>query len=156
MINKICLLIIATLLISTQVNAGFDVTRMTTVVDDYSGSYTTTKNGRFDESAFLGTSITDFSNFHLGANEDSAGLTGIISKDVSRSNGSLETVSDGSLSLVGTENSLDISFDDLTVLFDEELTITGEVTVNGDVYDVQELPPFVAGTLRKIFKLTRR
>ncbi len=156
MIKKLTTILLATLLISTQANAGFDVTRMTTVVDDYSGSYTTTKSGRFDESAFLGTSLTEFSNFHLGDNEEAAGLTGTISKEVSRSVGYLQTISDGSLSFVGAENTLDISFEDLTVLFDEELTMTGEITVNEEVYDVEDLPVMVAAILKKIFKLTRR
>ncbi len=156
MIKKTGLMLLTTLFISNQASAGFDVTRMTTVVDDYSGSYTTTKNGRFDDSAFLGTSFTDFANFHLGQEKDSAGLTGTVSKDVSRSKGYLETVSDGSLLLIGTESSLEISFDDLSVLFDEELSITGEVTVNKEVYDIQDLPPVVAAILKKIFKLTRR
>jgi len=147
MIKKLTTILLATLLISTQANAGFDVTRMTTVVDDYSGSYTTTKSGRFDESAFLGTSLTEFSNFHLGDNEEAAGLTGTISKEVSRSVGYLQTISDGSLSFVGAEN---------TVLFDEELTMTGEITVNEEVYDVEDLPVMVAAILKKIFKLTRR
>jgi hypothetical protein len=156
MIKKTGIMLLTTLFISNQASAGFDVTRMTTVVDDYSGSYTTTKNGRFDDSAFLGTSFTEFSNFHIGGEEDSAGLTGTVSKDVSRSKGYLETVTEGSLSLVGTENTLEISFDDLSVLFDEELTISGDVTVNKEVFDVLDLPPVVAAILRKIFKLTRR
>jgi len=144
------------LLLSTQASAGFDVTRMSTVVDDYSGSFTTTKNGRFDDSAFVGTSFTEFANFHMGENADTAGLTGTISKNISRSNGYLETVSEGSLSLISEENALDVSFVNLSVLFDEELTITGEITVNDEVYNFQELPPLVAAILRKIFKLTRR
>jgi len=156
MIKKPIVLLLTTLLLSMQANAGFDVTRMTTVVDDYSGSYTTTKSGRFDENAFLGTSLSEFSNFHLGDNEDAAGLTGTVSKNVSRSLGYLETVSDGSLSFVGSENTLEISFENLSVLFDEELTMTGDITVNEEVYDVEDLPTIVAGILRKIFKLTRR
>ncbi|MFK8013503.1 MAG: hypothetical protein AB8B80_15800 [Marinicellaceae bacterium] len=156
MIKKLTSLLLITLFISAQSNAGFDVTRMTTVVDDYSGSYTTTKSGRFDDSAFLGTSLTEFSNFHLGDNEDAAGLTGTVSKEVSRSVGYLETLSDGNLSLIGAENTLDITFENLSVLFDEELTMTGEITVNEEVFNVDELPPFVASILRKIFTLTRR
>jgi len=149
-------MLVIALFISNQVSAGFDVTRMTTVVDDFSGSYTTTKNGRFDESAFLGTSFTDFSNFHISGEQDSAGLTGSISKNVSRSEGYLETVSDGNLSFAGAENTLNISFENLVVLFDEELTINGEVTVNDETFEVSDLPPRVAALLRKLFKLTRR
>jgi hypothetical protein len=156
MIKKSALILLTSLFLSNQANAGFDVTRMTTVVDDYSGSYTSTKNGRLDDSAFLGTSFTEFSNFHLSEGKDSAALTGTISKQVSRSKGYLETISNGSLSLVGTENTLEISFDDLSALFDEELTITGVVTVNEEDYEVEDLPPLVTAILKRVFKLTRR
>ena len=78
-ILKISLIICSWLLVSSAVQAGFDLTRMTTVVDDLSGSYTVSKNGRLDDMQFTGTSQNSI-NFILAMKTQRLILMGLFPK----------------------------------------------------------------------------
>ena len=154
---KMTLMVGASLIISSHVMAGFDITRMTTVVDDLSGSYTVTKSGRLSDSQFSGTSLTEFNNFHPGQGENEATLSGVISKQTSRGDGQMNTTSDGAFVLESLNGLWDVSFTGLAVQVSEEgVELSGSVVVNEDTYDAAELPEGVAGVLRRVFWLTRR
>ncbi|MGJ8662753.1 MAG: hypothetical protein ACSHWU_03835 [Marinicella sp.] len=145
------------LIVSMPSVAGFDITRMTTVVDDLSGSYTVTKNGRLDDLLFTGTSITEFNQFHPGQGEHEATISGVILKQTSRGDGQLSTLADGAFMLESLEGLWDVSFTDLSVqASDAGVELSGSVMVNEDSYDAAELPEGVARLLRKVFWLTRR
>jgi len=151
------LMVGVSLFISTQSLAEFDISRMTTVVDDFSGSYTVTKSGRLNESQFSGTSLTEFNDFHPGAGENEATVSGFISKQTNRSAGLLNTTAEGGFAIESNNGIWDVSFTGLIIEFsDSSAEIIGSVTVNGDVFDVGDLPAGVAKTLRRVFWLTRR
>ncbi len=154
---KLTLMVGASLFISTHSMAGFDITRMTTVVDDLSGSYTVTKSGRLDDAQFSGNSLAEFSQFHPGQGENDATLSGMISKQISRGDGQINTSSDGAFVLESLDGVWDVSFKGLTVQVSEAgVELSGSVVVNEDTYDVAELPDGVARVLRRVFWLTRR
>ncbi len=100
------ILLLATFFLVSSAMAGFDITRMTTIVDDLSGSYTVTKSGRIDAGEFTGTALTEFNNFHPGMAENEATLNGVIAKSVVRSEGLKVTIADGEFSLQRDEASL--------------------------------------------------
>jgi hypothetical protein len=154
---KKTLLIAAGMVISSHSLAGFDITNMTTVVDDLSGSYTVTKSGRLADSQFTGTSLTEFNQFHPGQGEKEATLSGLISKQTSRGEGQLNTSSEGAFVLETIDGVWDVSFTGLTVQASESgVDISGSVVVNEETYDAADLPEGVAAVLRRVFWLTRR
>lgn len=154
---KAGLIITANVMMVTPIWAGFDVTRMTTVVDDVSGSYTVTKSGRLDDQQFTGTSLTEFNQFHPGSGDKEANISGVISKQTSRGGGHLNTVSDGNFMLHTVENIWSVEFEGLQVAADEDgVELTGDVLINTESYDVNALPDGVAQLLRRVFWLTRR
>ncbi len=147
----------ATLLISSQAMAEFDITRMTTVVDDLYPSYTVTKSGRLEDSQFTGTSLTEFNQFHPGQGDNEASISGVISKQTSRGDGKINTTSSGNFELESINGSWNVSFTDLSILASEiGVELTGSVMVNDETYDAAELPEGVARMLRRVFWLTRR
>ncbi len=147
----------ATLLISSQAMAEFDITRMTTVVDDLSGSYTVTKSGRLADSQFTGTSLTEFNQFHPGQGDNEATISGMISKQTTRGDGELNTTSSGDFNLASINGSWDVSFTDLSIQASEiGVELSGSVMVNDETYDAAELPEGVSRMLRRVFWLTRR
>ena len=156
-ILKISLIICSWLLVSSAVQAGFDLTRMTTVVDDLSGSYTVSKNGRLDDMQFTGTSLTEFNQFHPRNEDPEAYIDGVISKVISRGNGSISTQSDGAFQVVSATDQWDVSFTGLHVNADDQgVELTGEITVNDETFDAAKLPEGLAIMLRRVFWLTRR
>ncbi len=156
-ILKLSLIMCSWLLASSAVHAGFDLTRMTTVVDDLSGSYTVSKNGRLEEMQFTGTSLTEFNQFHPRHEAPEAYIDGVISKVISRGNGSINTVSDGAFQVLSASGEWDVSFTGLQVNANEQgVELTGEVTVNGESFDAAKLPEGLAIMLRRVFWLTRR
>lgn len=137
--------------------AGFDITRMTTVVDDLSGSYTVTKNGRLDEGQFSGTSVTEFNSFHPGAGENEAVISGVITKTSSGGAGKVNTTADGSFTLNSPVADWEVSFTGLQINVSEDgVSLEGSIEVNGDLFDAADLPEAVARVLRRVFWLTRR
>lgn len=151
------LMVWAAVLLSGPVVAGFDITRMTTVVDDLGGSYTVTKSGRLADAQFSGSSLTEFTNFHPGTGEQQATLNGTLSKTVSRSEQQRSTLSDGAFNLATTDDVWDVSFVNLSVVVTEAgAELAGEVTVNGETFLASELPDAVGFILRRVFWLTRR
>lgn len=143
-------------LVSSSI-AGFDITRMTTVVDDLSGSYTVTKSGRMDEGQFAGTSVTEFNSFHPGSGENEAVISGVISKSTQRGEGQRSTVADGSFALSSTKGDLEVSFTGLNIQVSEDgVELAGSIEVNEDTYDAADLPEAVAMVLRRVFWLTRK
>ncbi len=154
---KLALMVWATVVLSGPAMAGFNITRMTTVVDDLSGSYTVTKSGRLEDAQFSGTTLTEFNGFHPGSGENEATLNGTIAKTVSRSEGLYSTLSDGSFNLTSLDNDWDVSFEALSVVITEEgVDLSGDVVVNQETYAVEELPTGLAKLLRRVFWLTRR
>jgi len=150
--------ILTSLIILTMstAHAGYNITRMTTIVDDFSGSYTVTKSGRIDEHVFSGTSITEFTNFHPFPTKDEASLSGTLSKVIDINDG-LSTSSDAQLTVSNADDTLNISFSDLIYEISEGVvTITGEVTANEETYDAADLPPRLSKLLKRIFYLTRK
>ncbi len=154
---KSTLVICSSLFLATASMAGFDITRMTTVVDDLSGSYTVSKNGRLDDMQFSGASLTEFNQFHPGSGENEATINGVISKDTSRGNGQLTTTSDGAFTLESKEGLWDVSFSGLLIqASDSGVEMSGTVEVNGEAFDAADLPDNVGKLLRRVFWLTRR
>ena len=140
----------------TVAQAGFNITRMTTIVDDFSGSYTVTNSGRLEDREYGGTSVTEFTNFHPFPAKDEASLSGTLSKTVERGNGH-NISSDAVLTLTGLDKTVNISFTGLNhVVKDGEVSLTGEVTANDETYDATELPVRLKKLLKRIFFLTRR
>lgn len=136
--------------------AGYNITRMTTIVDDYNGSYTVTKSGRLDNQVFSGTSITEFSDFHPFPSKDEASLTGTLSKTIDINEGRL-TSSDAQLTLNHADTTLNISFTDLVYEINEGVvTISGEVTANEETFDAADLPERLGKLLKRVFYLTRK
>ena len=149
--------LLVTFFIASSAMAGFDITRMTTVVDDFSGSYTVTKSGRIDDGVFTGTSLTEFNQFHPGIADSEPTLTGVIATSVTRSEGLLTTISDGEFNLQRAESTLRVSFENLVVSISEgEVSLVGTVSVNDETIDANELPDLLAAVLRRVFWLTRR
>ncbi len=149
MINRFALST-ALLLGASTTLAGVDITRMTTVVDDSGGSYTTTTQVRVEQESREGTSVAEFSNFR--ADGERAGISGTISDIFEKSPSQSSSVVDGELVLGGTEQTLEISFDDLIVTrADGEVTIEGEIVANGETYATDELPQGLAKVLRRLF-----
>ncbi len=154
---KATLVICSSLFVATASMAGFDITRMTTVVDDLSGSYTVTKSGRLEEAQFTGNSLTEFNQFHPGNGENEAAINGVISKQTSRGGGKLSTTADGAFNLESLNGLWDVSFTGLAIqASDAGVELSGAVEVNGETYDAADLPDDVAGLLRRVFWLTRR
>lgn len=150
-------IIILGLLLAVTSWAGFDITRMTTVVDDLSGSYTVTKDGRLNEGQFTGTRVTEFNSFHPGVGENEAVISGLISKSINRGAGQINTLANGGVTLTSQNGEWDVSFTDLDIqVSDNGAELTGTVAVNGDSYDAADLPDDVAYVLRRVFWLTRR
>lgn len=150
-------IIILGLLMAVTSWAGFDITRMTTVVDDHSGSYTVTKDGRINEGQFTGTSVTEFNSFYPGVGENEAVISGLISKSINRGAGQINTLANGDFTLTSLNGDWEVSFADLSVQVSENSAeLTGTVEVNGDSYDAADLPDDVAYVLRRVFWLTRR
>lgn len=140
----------------TTAYAGYNITRMTTIVDDFSGSYTVTKSGRLDDHVFSGTSITEFSTFHPFPSKDEASLSGTLSKVIDVNDG-LSTSSDAQLTMVNADENLNISFTNLMYEVNEGVvTLSGEVTANEETYDAADLPQRLAKLLKRIFYLTRK
>ncbi|WP_223787107.1 hypothetical protein [Marinicella meishanensis] len=155
--SKFTLVILSGLFLASSAWAGFDITRMTTVVDDQSGSYTVTKSGRLEAGQFTGTSLTEFNDFHPGDGDQEASLTGVVSKQTSRGNGQISTTADGAFVLASISGSMDVSFTGLNIMADDQgVELKGAVTVNDTTYDAAELPDGVAAVLRRVFWLTRR
>ena len=144
--------------------AGFDVTRMTTVVDDFAGSYTVTTSSRLEpETSTVGIAQADFSSFHLRG--ESGTLNGFIVDEFERQPGSVESTASGNLTFEraadpenGSEAStLTLGFEGLRAERGENgVEISGAVSVNGEVFDADELPGKVGGLLRRLFWLIRR
>ncbi len=138
--------------------AGFDVTRMTTVVDDFGGSYTVTTLSRLevgDAVSTAGSAEAAFSSFHLRGED--ASISGVMSQDFDREVGDLSSVTSAELALSGKEGTLTIAFTDLLVdVIDGEIVITGDVTINGTTVDVNDLPDGLAGLIRRLFRTLRR
>ena len=158
--NKINIKAILTSLIIfsvvTTAHAGYNITRMTTIVDDFNGSYTVTKSGRLDNREFSGTSITEFTNFHPFPSKDEASLAGTLSKTIDI-NGGRTVSSDAQFTLNNTDKTLNISFSDLVYeVYLGVVTISGEVTVNDETYDAADLPPRLAKLLKRVFVLTNK
>ena len=154
---KMTILAGVSLFITTQSMAGFDVTRMTTVVDDLSGSYTVTKSGRLADSQFSGTSMTEFNQFHPGQGDKEATITGFISKQTSRGDGQISTTSEGAFLVESLDGVWDVSFADLAVqASDSGVELSGTIEVNEESYDAIDLPSNLATLLRRVFWLTRR
>jgi hypothetical protein len=144
------------LLAITSAHAGYNITRMTTIVDDFNGSYTVTKSGRLNDHVFSGTSITEFTNFHPFPTKDEANLTGTLSKTIDINEGRI-TSSDAQLALINADNTLNISFTGLVYEISEGIvTLSGEVTVNEETYAAADLPPKLAKLLKRVFSLTRK
>jgi hypothetical protein len=144
------------LLTMTSAHAGYNITRMTTIVDDFNGSYTVTKSGRLEDHVFSGTSLTEFTNFHPFPTKDEANLTGTLSKTTDINEGRI-TSSDAQLTLINADNTLSVGFTDLVYEINEGVvTLSGEVTVNEETYDAADLPPRLAKLLKRIFTLTRK
>lgn len=140
----------------TVAQAGFNITRMTTIVDDFSGSYTVTNSGRLEDREYSGTSVTEFTNFHPFPAKDEASLTGTLSKTVERGNGH-NISSDAVLTLSGPDKTVNISFTGLNHSVEEgEVSLTGEVTVNDETFDANDLPVRLKKLLKRIFFLTRK
>ena len=140
----------------TCAQAGFNITRMTTIVDDFSGSYTVTNSGRLEDKEYSGTSVTEFTNFHPFPAKNEANLSGTLSKTVERGNGH-NISSDALLTLTGPDKTVNISFTGLShVVKDGEMSLTGEVTANDETYDAAKLPARLKKLLKRIFFLTRR
>jgi hypothetical protein len=140
----------------TSAQAGFNITRMTTIVDDFSGSYTVTKSGRLEDREYTGTSVTEFTNFHPFPTKEEANLSGTLSKTVESGNGRSIT-SDAELVLTGSEKSLNISFTGLSYIIENGvLNIAGVVTADDVTYDVTELPARLKKLLNRIFFLTQK
>lgn len=154
---KFTMIIFSGLFLASNAWAGFDITRMTTVVDDQSGSYTVTKSGRLEEGQFTGTSLTEFNNFQPGKGDQEASLTGVVAKQITLGNGQLTTLADGDFLLESIGGSWDVSFSGLNIMADDQgVELKGVVTVNDDAYDAADLPTEVAAVLRRVFWLTRR
>lgn len=154
---KMTIITAFSLLLSATAMAGFDITRMTTVVDDLSGSYTVSKSGRLENMTFSGTTLTEFNNFHPAANDSNAALSGVISKTISRGEGQMNTTADGAFTVTGDENTWQVSFTGLQIHADGDgVDLSGEVEVNGQTHDAADLPEALAGLLRRVFWLTRR
>lgn len=150
-------LTLGSLFLASSAMAGFDITRMTTVVDDLSGSYTVTKSGRMDEGQFAGSSVTEFNSFHPGSGENEAVISGVISKNIQRGEGQSNIVADGSFTLSSTKGDLEVSFTGLNIQVSEDgVELAGSIEVNEDTYDAADLPEAVAMVLRRVFWLTRR
>jgi len=151
-------LILSSSLLFTSVSmAGFDITRMTTVVDDLSGSYTINKSGRMNEGAFAGTSLTEFHQFHPNKDDNDVTIDGVISKQVDLDAGQYSTLSNGSFTLESVDDSWGVSFTGLIVEAGETgVKLTGSVVVNDESFEASQLPVVVAKILRRIFWLTRR
>ncbi len=155
--QKLKLMTVASLLIANQSMAGFDITRMTTVVDDLSGSYTVSKSGRLNDLQFDGTSLTEFNNFHPGLGDNETAITGTVNKQTSRSIGLISTTADGDFNIESNNGAWDVSFSGLVIeIIDFDVELTGSVLVNGENYDAGGLPAVVARTLSRVFWLTRR
>lgn len=154
---KTTLIICTSFFMASNAMAGFDVTRMTTVVDDLSGSYTVTKSGRLENQVFSGTSLTEFNQFHPGQGEHEASISGLISKQTTRGEGEISTTSEGDFTMETLNGSWDVSFAGLMVFAsDAGVELSGEVVINDESYDVNELPEGLAIILRRVFWLTRR
>jgi hypothetical protein len=153
---KTILISLIILLAITSAHAGYNITRMTTIVDDFNGSYTVTKSGRLDDHVFSGTSITDFSNFHPFPAKDEASLSGTLSKTIDINDGRT-TSSDAQLTLSNVDNTLIISFTDLVYEINQGVvSLSGEVTANEQIYDVADLTPGLKKLLKKVFLLTNK
>ena len=138
--------------------AGFDITRMTTIVDDFQGSYTVTNSGRREDMEFTGTELTEFSSFHPMPDNGDVTISGTLSKVIERGEEGLTTSSDGNLVFSNPDNSVNLSFVGLQVIVQEgeEPQISGTVNVNDESFDVAELPEPIRRMLRAVFHLTRR
>lgn len=148
--------LITMMLISNMAWAGFDVTRMTTVVDDNNGSYTVTTSGRLTEGQYSGNSVTEFNQFNPGG-ENEASINGIINKQNNRMAGQLSVLADGDFTVSSAKGDWDVMFTALSVSASEAgVSLTGTVTVNKESYDASDLPENVAVLLRRVFWLTRR
>ncbi|MCX7552928.1 hypothetical protein OS175_03465 [Marinicella sp. S1101] len=150
------LLLLTILLSSGSALAGFDVTRMTTVVDDNNGSYTITTTGRLSEDQYSGSSVTDFNQFKPGG-ENEATINGIINKQNNRMAGQLSVLADGDFTINSLKGDWDVMFTALSVSASEAgVSLAGTVTVNKESYDVSDMPEEIAMLLRRVFWLTRR
>ncbi len=151
------LLVFTTLLHVSPAQAGFDITRLTTIIDDYSGSYTVSKSGRRDDGNFTGTSIAEFANFHPFIKATGISISGTISKTVIKQSGNRNTSSDAQLIVVRPEESLAISFTNLGIIIDSEgAKFEGEVSVNNEIFEVDDLPIKVRKLLKRVFYLTKK
>ena len=155
--SKTIAILLTVFILSTTAQAGFDITRMTTIVDDYKGSYTVTKVGRREEMEFSGTDVAEFSSFHPFNDNADANISGTLSRTITKVEGTRTTISDAQLVFIRPDNTLNITFNDLTVTFTkEEISIDGEITVNDETFPADDLPPKLAKLLKRIFKLTRK
>lgn len=160
-IKQVLLGMALTGLIATPALASFNITRMTTVVDDFSGSYTVTTTSTMEEGGVEGVAQAEFNNFHPRG--ENATLSGTLMDEFERSEGSVESSASADLAMNGSNpetgeaRSLSVSFQDLRVERNPEgVEISGEVTVNGEVFDANDLPERVGGFLRRVFWLIRR
>lgn len=140
----------------STVYAGFDITRMTTVVDDYQGSYTATNSGRRENQEFSGTEIAEFSNFHPIPENGESSISGTLSKIMQRNENGIETTADAQLVFSGPEGVVELGFGNLEISGNREsgIVLDGIITVNGEDFEPEDLPPYVHKLLKSVFKLT--
>lgn len=142
--------------IFSNAHAGFDITRMTTVVDDFQGSYTVTNSGRRDDGEFAGTELAEFTNFHPLPDNADVSMVGTLSKVMERGDGNIETTADAEMIFSGPEETVNISFESLEISGNREtgISLDGIITVNGEDFAAGDLPAFVRNLLKTLFKLT--
>jgi len=135
---------------TTSTLAGVDITKMTTVVDDFGGSYTTTTQLRAEDGTRNGTSVSEYNNFR--ASEERGGISGTISDVFERTREESTAVAEGALSLSGAEETLEISFEDLVVTrANGEILIEGEITADEITYTGEDLPDRLKRILGRLF-----
>lgn len=157
------------LLAATTASAGFEYTRDTTVRDELNGQFRMTAAGTIGDED--GTRLAEgrYINFHP-RNDASAVLDGTVTREAIR-DGELVTISyDGTLSHTATATgngsgngngnpqtrTTVIAFTDLTVERAEEgVTVSGQVTVNGQTVDASALPRPIKAIIVNALRLFR-
>ncbi len=147
----------AALLAAGSARADFDLTRETTLADDFGGQFHALTQGTLGSEAAERTTVATFSNFHPRAANSS--VDGQIERRFQRIDEDAQRVYNGALTITsaGEEGSeprvLTLAFESLTVVRgDDGASLSGTLVVNGNSIDAAQAPGAVKRILLRLLR----
>lgn len=147
----------AALLAAGSARADFELTRETTLVDDFGGQFHALTQGTLGSEAAERTTVATFSNFHPRAANSS--VEGQIERHFQRVDEDAQRVYNGSLTITSSAAEgaeprvLTLGFESLSVVRgDDGASLSGTLVVNGNSIDAAQAPAAVKRILLRLLR----